>query len=415
MDIEVTIITSIISTNMRDVFIPLPSRRWRLQYVSFSSRIIFYPCGFSRTSSESRIRTLLKYDSCPANVEKTRHALTEGVGGGFVPVLDLLLQALSSLRDVPRPFAGFASPSGLLRVQGFAFASVAQVEVILVKRELIVLQNPTLPTRAVEGLRPTSRSYNLVWSLLRRDVGERPTYVQNFWVGAVASDGSAVDPAYIGGSAVVVRVGQTAGFAVAFGDERTVLHARQEVVALLKGIDADPVFLRHGLEGGYQALVYGSVSQVSYGPLRGLKVAGLQELPRPAARAFGGPFASRHARSQSESSNITEEDQEHQAAKQSGDDHNRNQPPEARSLFGADHRSTFSWLDGTTLGRACVQTSKGGRGSFPGAAEGGISRRRALVLMSGFYDVALLLVSARKRMHDSSSALAPSRKRPERR
>ncbi len=127
-----------------------------------------------------------------------------------MPVLDLLLQTLSSLRDVPRPFAGFASPSGLLRVQGFAFASVAQVEVILVKRELIVFQNPTLPTRAVEGLRPTSRSCNLVWSLLQRDVGERPTYVQNFWVGAVAPDGSAVDPAYIGGSAVVVRVGQTA-------------------------------------------------------------------------------------------------------------------------------------------------------------------------------------------------------------
>ena len=81
MDIEVTIITSIISTNIRDVFIPLPSRRWSLQYVSSSSRIIFYPHGFSRTSSESRIRTLLKYESCPANVEKTRHALTRRGGG----------------------------------------------------------------------------------------------------------------------------------------------------------------------------------------------------------------------------------------------------------------------------------------------------------------------------------------------
>jgi hypothetical protein len=94
MDIEVTIITSIISTNMRDVFIPLPSRRWSLQYVSFSSRIIFYPCGFSRTSSESRIRTLLKYDSYPAHVEKTRHALTRRGG--------------EKLRACPRSsFAGF--------------------------------------------------------------------------------------------------------------------------------------------------------------------------------------------------------------------------------------------------------------------------------------------------------------------
>jgi hypothetical protein len=116
MDIEVTIITSIISTNMRDVFIPLPSRRWSLQYVGSSSRIVFYPRGFSRTSSESRIRALLKYDSCPANVEKTRHALTRRGGGSFVPVLDLLLQALSSLRDRPRPFVGLTPPSGLLRV-----------------------------------------------------------------------------------------------------------------------------------------------------------------------------------------------------------------------------------------------------------------------------------------------------------
>ncbi len=37
MDIEVTIITSNISTNMRDVFIPLPSRRWISQYVNLSA------------------------------------------------------------------------------------------------------------------------------------------------------------------------------------------------------------------------------------------------------------------------------------------------------------------------------------------------------------------------------------------
>ncbi len=70
MDIDVTIITSNINTNMRDVFIPLPSRRWISQYLKSSSRIIFYSPGFSLTSSESRIRTLQKYDFCSANAEK---------------------------------------------------------------------------------------------------------------------------------------------------------------------------------------------------------------------------------------------------------------------------------------------------------------------------------------------------------
>lgn len=70
MDIDVTIITSIISTNIRDVFITLPSRRWISQYVKSSSRIIFYSLGAGRTSSESRIRTLQKYDFFSANAEK---------------------------------------------------------------------------------------------------------------------------------------------------------------------------------------------------------------------------------------------------------------------------------------------------------------------------------------------------------
>ena len=52
------------------------------------------------------------------------------------------------------------------------------------KRELVVFQDLTFPTRALKGLRPISRSYDLVRSLLRRDAGERPTYVQNLRVGA---------------------------------------------------------------------------------------------------------------------------------------------------------------------------------------------------------------------------------------
>ena len=185
----------------------------------------------------------------------------------------------------------------LLRVKGSVAARVPQVEVILVQRELIVFQDPTLPTRAAEGLHPALRSYNLVRSLLRGNAGDCPANVNDVRVGAVPPDGLAVDPPYVSGPTIVVCVGEPAGFAVTFGDEGAVLYAWQEVVALLEGVDADLVLLRYGLEGSYQALVYDSVSQVPYRLWRGLEVAGLQELPYPAARSFGGPFAARHARS----------------------------------------------------------------------------------------------------------------------
>ena len=86
MDIDVIIITSIISTNMRDVFIPLPSRRWSFQYVNSFSRIIFYPLGFSPASSKSTIRTLQKYDFYPANVGKSRY-VSRAKGSGEVSYL----------------------------------------------------------------------------------------------------------------------------------------------------------------------------------------------------------------------------------------------------------------------------------------------------------------------------------------
>jgi len=88
-----------------------------------------------------------------------------------------------------------------------------------VERELIVFHDPTLPMRAVEGFRPVPRSYDLVRSLLRGDAGDRPTYVQNFRVGAVAPNRFAVDPAYIGGPAIVVCVGQTARLTLAVGSK----------------------------------------------------------------------------------------------------------------------------------------------------------------------------------------------------
>jgi hypothetical protein len=82
---------------------------------------------------------------------------------------------------------------------------------VLVELELVLFADPTLPTRAVEGFGPVAWTYDLVRSLLQGYAGDRPTYVQNVWVGAVAPNGFAVDPAYIGGPAIVVRVGQAAG------------------------------------------------------------------------------------------------------------------------------------------------------------------------------------------------------------
>ena len=68
---------------------------------------------------------------------------------------------------------------------------------------MVLFEDPTLPTRVVEGFGPVAWAYDLVRSLLQGYAGDRPTYVQNVRVGAVA-------PAYIGGPAIVVRVGQTA-------------------------------------------------------------------------------------------------------------------------------------------------------------------------------------------------------------
>jgi hypothetical protein len=120
---------------------------------------------------------------------------------------DLLSRDFEWLAQVA-PIVRCLSPYCVL---GFVFARVAQVEMVLVERELVFFEDPTLPTRAVEGFGPVVWSYNLVWSLLQGYAGDRPTYVQNVRVGAVAPDGFAVDPAYIGGPAIVVRVGQAAG------------------------------------------------------------------------------------------------------------------------------------------------------------------------------------------------------------
>jgi hypothetical protein len=82
-----------------------------------------------------------------------------------------------------------------------------------VEQELVVFQDLTLPARVVEGLCPVAWSYDLVRSLLRGEAGDRPTYVQNVrsaLIGTITPDEFAVDPAYIGGPAVVVRVEQAA-------------------------------------------------------------------------------------------------------------------------------------------------------------------------------------------------------------
>jgi hypothetical protein len=82
-----------------------------------------------------------------------------------------------------------------------------------VEQELVVFQDLTLPARAVEGLCPVAWSYDLVRSLLRG----RPEIVLptsktsgSALIGTITPDEFAVDPAYIGGPAIVVRVEQAA-------------------------------------------------------------------------------------------------------------------------------------------------------------------------------------------------------------
>jgi hypothetical protein len=78
-----------------------------------------------------------------------------------------------------------------------------------VKRELVVVQDPALPARAVESLHPTLWAYDLVGSLLRGNVGYRPANVQGVRIISVVLDRLAVYPPYVGGSAIVVRLRQT--------------------------------------------------------------------------------------------------------------------------------------------------------------------------------------------------------------
>jgi hypothetical protein len=80
---------------------------------------------------------------------------------------------------------------------------------VIVERELVVVQDPALPARAVKSLHPTLRSYDLVGSLLWGNLSYPPANFQDVPGVSVALDRPAVYPPYVGGSAIVVRIQQT--------------------------------------------------------------------------------------------------------------------------------------------------------------------------------------------------------------
>jgi hypothetical protein len=130
------------------------------------------------------------------------------------------------------------------------------------------------------GLRPLRRAYDLIRPPLRRNAGEDPTHVQNVWVRTVALHGLAVHPPDIGCPAEIVRVGEAAGLAVALGYSWTFWHTRQELVALLEGVDADAVLLSQGPEDGDESLVHYTILEVPCGLWRCPEVRVLQESSR---------------------------------------------------------------------------------------------------------------------------------------
>jgi len=112
---------------------------------------------------------------------------------------------------------------------------------------LIFVQDPALLTRTSESLCPAFGADDLIRPLLRRDTVEDLADVQYVWVCTVAADRFAVHPSYVNSSAVVMRVWQATCIPIAGGYEWPIGDPRQEVVAFLEGIDADPVFFRYGL------------------------------------------------------------------------------------------------------------------------------------------------------------------------
>jgi len=118
---------------------------------------------------------------------------------------------------------------------------VAEVDVVPVQFELVKGQNPALLALVPQSLGPPRRPYYLIGPPLRLDAGECLAHSQDVLVCGVTFDALAVHPPDVGCPAIVVCIGQATGLAVALGDARTVRNARQEVVAFLKGLDADPM------------------------------------------------------------------------------------------------------------------------------------------------------------------------------
>src|SRR5215212_6867013 len=116
---------------------------------------------------------------------------------------------------------------------------IAYVDVIPVQLELVGCQNPAPPAAVTQGPGPPWWPYYLIGSSARGYACEELAHLQDVRVRGVALDGLAVHPPDVGRPTEVVGVGQAARLAVALGDARPVWDARQEVVSLLEGLDAE--------------------------------------------------------------------------------------------------------------------------------------------------------------------------------
>ena len=121
---------------------------------------------------------------------------------------------------------------------------------------------PLVPVSQISS--PSRWSYYLIRPPPGWYSGEDLAYLHNVLVRSVAFDRLAVNPPHVSGPAVVVSVGQTTDFTVALWYARTVLDARQEIVALLEGPDTDPVLLSQSTKRGYQALVHDPSLQIPH-------------------------------------------------------------------------------------------------------------------------------------------------------
>jgi len=259
------------------------------------------------------------------------------------------------------PGYGPRRPSRLPGVVGSAVSSVAEVDVVVVKVELVLGQNPTLLVRTVEPPRPGLRADDLIRPALWREVREHPAYPQYVGVLAVALHGFPVHVPDVGCPAVVVGVGQPAGLPITLRYARPVLDTRDKVVAFLEGVDADPVLSRYGSQSPNETRVHHPGTQVTRRLTRRPKVRVIQKLLHIAgapglvsseeARIPDAPSAAEgagwiEALSVRTAETFTGDDEDHQHAERRYRRQDRDSPDQPKSPFAL----TFVFYDGPQWG-----------------------------------------------------------------